>query len=43
MESKKKDAMNLITKEKQTHRLREQTYGYGVGVGVGWDSQGVWD
>ena len=35
--------MNLITKEKQTHRLREQTYGYGVGVGVGWDSQGVWD
>ena len=30
--------MNLVTKQKQTHRLREQTYGYwgeewGEGIG----------
>ena len=30
--------MNLLTKEKQTHRLREPTYGYGVGEGGGRDS-----
>ena len=27
--------MNLFTKEKQTHRHREQTYGYQRGEGVG--------
>ena len=34
---------NLFTKQKQTHRLREQTYGY---LGEGWevrDRLGVWD
>jgi len=25
--------MNLFTKQKQTHRLREQIYGYGAGAG----------
>ena len=25
--------MNVFTKQKQTHRLREQIYGYGVGDG----------
>ena len=35
--------MNLFTKEKQTHRLRKQTYGYLRGK-VGWDVElGVWD
>ena len=33
--------MNLFTKQKQTHRLREQTYGYqgerGVGGGIDWE------
>jgi len=29
--------MNLFTKQKQTHRHREQTYGcQGGGEGVGW-------
>ena len=30
--------MNLFTKQKQTHRLREQTYGYqgGAREGEGW-------
>ena len=29
--------MNLFTKQKQSHRLREQTYGYGYeGQGEGW-------
>ena len=33
--------MNLFTKQKQTHRLREQTYGY-QGGRVGWrDKLGV--
>ena len=33
---KKKIQMNLLTEQKQTHRLREQTYGYQEGrVGVG--------
>ena len=31
--------MYLFTKQKQTHRLRERTYGYQGGR----DSQGVWD
>ena len=35
--------MNLFTKQKQTHRLREPTYGYqGRRVG-GRDRVGVWD
>ena len=35
--------MNLFTKQKQTHRLREQTYGYQGGrVGVR-DRLGIWD
>ena len=32
--------MNLFTKQKQTHRLREQTYGYQgetVGGGIDWE------
>ena len=33
---KKMIQTNLFTKQKQTHRLREQTYGYsGVGKGEG--------
>ena len=28
--------MNLFTKQKQTHRLREQTYGY-RGEGIDWE------
>ena len=28
VESEKMIRMNLFTKQKQTHRLREQTYGY---------------
>ena len=35
--------MNLFTKQKQTHRLREQTYGYQGGRMGGRDNQGVWD
>ena len=35
--------MNLFTKQKQTHRLREQTYGYqGKRMG-GRDKLGVWN
>ena len=35
--------MNLFTKQKQTHRLRKQTYGYQRGQwGVGGDELGVW-
>ena len=43
---KKMIEMNLLTKQKQTHRLREPTYGY---RGWGWgreeerDTLGVWD
>ena len=32
--------MNLFTKQKQTHRLREQTYGYrgkGGGEAIDWE------
>ena len=32
--------MTLFTKQKQTHRYREQTYGYQRGKG-GWDKLGV--
>ena len=37
--------MNLFAKQKQTHRLRKQTYGYQRGkVGVGGvDKLGGWD
>ena len=35
--------MNLFTKQKQTHRLREQIYGYQGRKGRGRDSLGVWD
>ena len=41
---KKMIQMNLITKQKQTHRHREQTYGYQRGQqGAGGDKVGVWD
>ena len=35
--------MNLFTKQKKTHRLREQTYGYRGRGRVGGDRLGVWD
>ena len=35
--------MNLFTKQKQTHRLREGTYDYQGGRVGGRDSSGVWD
>ena len=35
--------MNLSTKQKQTHRHREQTSGCQVGGSVGEDELGVWD
>ena len=35
--------MNLFTKQKQTHRLREQTYGYEGGRVGGRDRLEVWD
>jgi len=35
--------MNLSTKQKQTHRHREQTYGcQGAGEEVGWMGRGIW-
>ena len=37
---KKMIQMNLFTKQKQTHRLREGTYGYwgkGLQGGIDWD------
>ena len=34
--------MNLFTKQRQSHRCREQTYGYQGGKG-GWDELGDWD
>ena len=39
---KKMIEMNLFTKQKQTHRIREQTYG---SQGEGWkrDRLGAWD
>ena len=33
---KKKIQMNLFTKQKQNHKLREQTYGYQRGEGEGY-------
>ena len=36
--------MNLFTKQKQTHRHRNQTYGYQGGEGEGGrDKLGIWD
>ena len=35
VESKKMIQMNLLTKQKQTHRLRKQTYDYQRGKGGG--------
>ena len=35
--------MNLFTKQKQTHRSRNQTYGYQRGNVSGSDKLGVWD
>ena len=35
--------MNLFTKQKQTHRLRKQTYGYQRGKLGGRDKLGGWD
>ena len=35
--------MNLFTKQKQTHRLRERIYGYQGGSVGGRDRLGVWD
>ena len=34
--------MNLSTKQKQTHRYREQTRGYQEGGEREWDGLGVW-
>ena len=34
--------MNLLTKQKQTHRHREQTWGCQEGEGKEWDGLGVW-
>ena len=42
MESKKMIQMNLLTKQKWTHRHRKQTYGYQRGK-VGRDKLGAWD
>ena len=39
---KKMIQMNLFTKQKQTHRLREQTYCY-LGKGGERDRLGIWD
>ena len=35
--------MNLFTKQKQTQRVREQTYGYRGEEWQGRDRLGVWD
>ena len=43
VESKKMIQMNLFTKQKQTHRLRKQTYSYQRGNMAGRDKLGVWD
>ena len=39
----KVNTMKLFSKQKQTHRLRKQTYGYQRGRGEGKDKLGVWD
>ena len=40
---KKKIQINLFTKQKQTHSLREQIYGYQEWRVAGRDRLGVWD
>ena len=35
--------MNLLTKQKQTHRLRKETYGYQRGQVAGRDGLCIWD
>ena len=35
--------MNLFTKQKETHRLRKETYGYQRGNVGGRDKLGGWD
>ena len=40
---KKKIQIHLLTKQKQTHRHRKQTYGYQRGKGRWRDKLGVWD
>ena len=40
---KKMIQMNSFTKQKQTHRLREWTYGYHGEGSVGRDRLGIWD
>ena len=35
--------MNISTKQKQTHRYKEQTCGCQGGGGTGRDGLGVWD
>ena len=35
--------MNLLTKQKQTHRHRKQTYGYQRGKRGDRDELGIWD
>ena len=39
----KRNDTNELTKQKETHRLREQTYGCQRGIMGGRESQGVWD
>ena len=43
VESKKMIQINLFTKQKQTQRLKQQTYGYKRGKLVGRDKLGGWD
>ena len=43
VESEKIIQMNLFTKQKQTHRLRKQTYGYQRGKLGGRNKLAVWD
>ena len=43
VESKNMIQMKLFTKQKQTHRLRKQTYDYQRGNVVERDKLGVWD
>ena len=43
VESKKMIQTNSFTKQKQTHKLRKQTYSYQRGKVVRRDKLGVWD
>ena len=43
VESEKLVQMNLLTKQKQSHRCRKQTYGYQEGKGRRRDKSGDWD